>query len=440
MKHFLRITTCMISMCVMAGTSAVRTFAESPKNNGQVNMPSIIYKNVSTATAEDAEQFKKRVITNYISQNPRLTADDIDFDASTVTTENVNYAQNIMQNTKINVNIVLKDKAKDKASALPKAENTKPAVVTDSSSAAVPASASTNPDASAPQADNTISYTESAAVEVHNDMADKPIVSLKANEVTVYLGSAYNYTSNIGNIYSSSNMLPAITETDNIDTSKEGTYTVDITATSQNGQTTKAGFTVNVVKSPEQIAKEEAERKAAEQAEAERKAAEEAAAAQAQAEAEQRAVAEAAAQAANAQAAAVQQASAPSVQTASGSATGNAIVSIARSWVGVGKYVWGGSNPATGTDCSGFTQYVYAQVGINLNRTAASQAANGTPVSAAQAQPGDLVLWTGHAAIYSGNGMVINALNPSLGIQEVPLSYSGGSGTFLGYYHVPGIN
>lgn len=440
MKHFLRITTCMISMCVMAGTSAVRTFAESPENNGQVNMPSIIYKNVSTATAEDAEQFKKRVITNYISQNPRLTADDIDFDASTVTTENVNYAQNIMQSTKIDVNIVLKDKAKNKASALPKAESTKPAVVTDSSSAAVPASASANSDASAPQADNTISYTESAAVEVQNDMADKPVVSLKANEVTVYLGSAYNYTSNIGNIYSSSNMLPAITETDNIDTSKEGTYTVDITATSQNGQTTKAGFTVNVVKSPEQIAKEEAERKAAEQAEAERKAAEEAAAAQAQAEAEQRASAEAAAQAADAQAAAVQQASTPSVQTASGSATGNTIVSIARSWVGVGKYVWGGSNPATGTDCSGFTQYVYAQVGINLNRTAASQAANGTPVSAAQAQPGDLVLWTGHAAIYSGGGMVINALNPSLGIQEVPLSYSGGSGTFLGYYHVPGVN
>lgn len=439
MKHFLRITTCMISMCVMAGTSAVRTFAESPENNGQVNMPSIIYKNVSTATAEDAEQFKKRVIVNYISQNPRLTADDIDFDASTVTTENVNYTQNIMQNTKINVNIVLKDKAKDKASALPKSESTKPAVVTDSGSATAPASA--NPDTTAPQADNTISYAESAAVEVHNDMADKPVVSLKSNDVTVYLGSAYNYTSNIGRIYSSTNMLPAITETDNIDTSKEGTYTVDITATSQNGQTTETGFTVNVVKSPELIAKEEAERKAAEQAEAERKAAEEAAAqAQVQAEAEQRAATEATVQAANAQAATVQQAAATSVQTASGSATGNTIVSIARSWVGVGKYVWGGSNPVTGTDCSGFTQYVYAQVGINLNRTAASQAANGTPVSAAQAQPGDLVLWTGHAAIYSGNGMIINALNPSLGIQEVPLSYSGGSGTFLGYYHVSGVN
>lgn len=115
----------------------------------------------------------------------------------------------------------------------------------------------------------------------------------------------------------------------------------------------------------------------------------------------------------------------------------SSIVDIARSWVGVGRYASGGTNPATGADCSGFTQYVYAQVGISINRLAHEQSLNGYQTN--DPQPGDLVLWTGHAAIYSGNGYVINAMNVNKGIQEVPIAGLQAHGSFMGYYHVYGV-
>src|SRR5690606_8647698 len=62
------------------------------------------------------------------------------------------------------------------------------------------------------------------------------------------------------------------------------------------------------------------------------------------------------------------------------------VVSIAMRYLGV-PYVWGGTTPA-GFDCSGFTSYVFAQVGIDLPRTSASQRYAGTVVSWAEAQPG----------------------------------------------------
>ena len=80
------------------------------------------------------------------------------------------------------------------------------------------------------------------------------------------------------------------------------------------------------------------------------------------------------------------------------------------------SYVWGGTTPS-GWDCSGFVQYVYAQNGIDLPRTAAAQGAAGTPTS--NPQPGDLVIQNGgsHVGIYLGNGQMISALNPSQGTQ-----------------------
>ncbi|KAA9393985.1 NlpC/P60 family protein [Kocuria coralli] len=84
-------------------------------------------------------------------------------------------------------------------------------------------------------------------------------------------------------------------------------------------------------------------------------------------------------------------------------------------------YVWGGTTPG-GWDCSGFTQYVYAQNGIDLPRTAAAQGAAGTPTS--NPQPGDLVIQNGggHVGIYLGNGQMISALNPGQGTQVHPVS------------------
>jgi cell wall-associated NlpC family hydrolase len=101
------------------------------------------------------------------------------------------------------------------------------------------------------------------------------------------------------------------------------------------------------------------------------------------------------------------------------SASASAIVSIARQYIGV-PYVSGGATPA-GFDCSGFTQYVFAQVGISLPRSSSAQRHSGTVVSAAQARPGDLVWGPGHVGIYTGGGNHIAARNPSSPLHESPI-------------------
>lgn len=91
-------------------------------------------------------------------------------------------------------------------------------------------------------------------------------------------------------------------------------------------------------------------------------------------------------------------------------AAGSSIVSIALSMQGI-PYVYGGTS-MSGADCSGFTQMVYARAGISLPRTSQAQQAGGTIVSAASAQPGDLVSWGYHIGIYIGNGMMVDSSKP----------------------------
>ncbi|MCH9276309.1 C40 family peptidase, partial [Bifidobacterium amazonense] len=101
--------------------------------------------------------------------------------------------------------------------------------------------------------------------------------------------------------------------------------------------------------------------------------------------------------------------------------SGSALASYATQFVG-SPYVAGGNTPS-GWDCSGFVQYVYAQFGISLPHYSGAQAAVGTAVaSIADAQPGDILANGTHAAIYIGNGLVVNALNPYQGTQITGLS------------------
>ena len=109
----------------------------------------------------------------------------------------------------------------------------------------------------------------------------------------------------------------------------------------------------------------------------------------------------------------------PATVPATGTATGNDVVAVAKKYIGV-PYVWGGTNPATGMDCSGFTQRVFKDLGIEIPRVVSDQMRQGTPVaSLAEAKPGDLLVSFGgdHISIYLGNGKAIDAPVPGKTIQ-----------------------
>ncbi|MGF6833023.1 cell wall-associated NlpC family hydrolase [Paenarthrobacter sp. TE4293] len=107
------------------------------------------------------------------------------------------------------------------------------------------------------------------------------------------------------------------------------------------------------------------------------------------------------------------------VGTAGGAVSGDAVVAAAKKYIGV-PYVWGGTNPAVGMDCSGFVQRVFKDLGVELPRVVSDQMRKGTPVaSLAEARPGDLLVSYGgeHISIYLGNGKAIDAPVPGQTIQ-----------------------
>ncbi|GAB2681496.1 C40 family peptidase [Thalassiella azotivora] len=97
-----------------------------------------------------------------------------------------------------------------------------------------------------------------------------------------------------------------------------------------------------------------------------------------------------------------QSATRPSASEAAGS-----VLAVAERYVGT-MYRYGGTTPE-GFDCSGFTQYVYAQLGVSLPRTSSAQAQAGRRVPASEARPGDLVWTPGHIGIYAGGNMMYDS-------------------------------
>jgi len=101
--------------------------------------------------------------------------------------------------------------------------------------------------------------------------------------------------------------------------------------------------------------------------------------------------------------------------TSSGSG-GSSVVDYAKQFVG-NPYVWGGTSLTSGADCSGFVQSVYSNFGVSLPRTSYEQQNAGREVSYSEAQPGDLICYGGHVAIYMGNGKIVHASNSRDGIK-----------------------
>lgn len=105
--------------------------------------------------------------------------------------------------------------------------------------------------------------------------------------------------------------------------------------------------------------------------------------------------------------------------------TGQKIADYAAQWAGVTPYVWGGTSLRTGADCSGFVCCIYENFGYNLWDYRVDLDMVGDNVSLAKAQPGDIVVYPGHVAIYAGNGMVTHALNENVGVLTTPISWGG---------------
>jgi cell wall-associated NlpC family hydrolase len=102
-----------------------------------------------------------------------------------------------------------------------------------------------------------------------------------------------------------------------------------------------------------------------------------------------------------------------------GGATGADIVEYAMRFLGV-PYVWAGSTPSSGFDCSGFTSYVYRHFGISLPHSSKMQAGYGAAVSRADLQPGDLVFYFSpihHVGIYIGGGKMVSAAGTGKGVR-----------------------
>lgn len=314
---------------------------------------------ISTSESDPIEKLKEAVIQDRAEKDETIDLADVDLSRSYIDIDGLNTSKTGIQTVKVKVNLSMKQTEEVYA-----------------------------------QTSIGYSFIQDAVVKVNVDTAPK--ISLKSTAITVNNGDCFNPESFLAYANDSSGNLPALKISSNVDMSQDGEYTVVYTAVDQTGASSTATLSVTV-KTPQEVldaiaAEEEARRLAEEQRireEEERRQREEA-------ERQRQAMLAAA--------------STPIVAGDPSSVAG-----FAASFAGLVPYVWGGNTPA-GWDCSGFTQYVFAQFGVSLPHYSGAQANCGMYVdSLANAQPGDLIANGTHAAIYIGGGMVVNALNPYQG-------------------------
>lgn len=104
------------------------------------------------------------------------------------------------------------------------------------------------------------------------------------------------------------------------------------------------------------------------------------------------------------------------IDAAGGSELGKQVAKYACQYIG-NPYVAGGTSLTNGADCSGFTYRVYSDFGYRLPRTSTEQRSAGTGVNYSDAQPGDLICYSGHVALYIGGGKIVHASTQKTGIK-----------------------
>lgn len=325
---------------------------------------------ISTSEADPIEKLKEAVIENRAEKDETIDLEEVDLTRSYIDIDGLNTAKTGIQAVKVKVNLSMRQ-SEDVYS----------------------------------QTSIGYSFIQDAVVKVTVNTAPK--ISLKSTAITVNNGDRFNPESFLAYANDSSGNLPALKITSDVDMNQDGEYTVVYTAVDQTGNSSTATLSVTV-KTPQEvidarIAAEEAAAEQARQEELER---------QRREEEERR-----------------RQAMLAAASTPVVTGDPSSVAGYAASFVGLVPYVWGGTTPA-GWDCSGFTQYVFAQFGVSLPHYSGSQANCGMYVdSLANAQPGDLLANGTHAAIYIGGGMVVNALNPYQGTQICSVSGAfGGAG------------
>ena len=110
------------------------------------------------------------------------------------------------------------------------------------------------------------------------------------------------------------------------------------------------------------------------------------------------------------------------IDNASGSDLGKKVAKYACQYIG-NPYVAGGTSLTNGADCSGFTFRIYSDFGYRLPRTSYEQRSAGTGVDYSSAQPGDLICYEGHVALYIGGGLIVHASSAKTGIKISKANY-----------------